>query len=433
MDEVTVPVPRRRILCVMRIPPDPGGHGGSQRAWHLVDALRAHGDVHFVLIYRKQDDDCRTASLAALEGRVASITRIEIREWGYTAGRVGWRSLSQCWDLCRIGSAEAPAFSKRQLNEIAAKLPLNDPDVIFAGRLCCAVVTQSLIDAGLVAAAPRVVDFDDLMSRFRRRELPTLKRLGRVFGFIDALLIGRGERAILDRWNAVSVCTDDDVAVIRQTNSRVRAVKLPNIAPRRRLAARQPDGRCRVLFVGNLGFAPNLRGLIAFINEGWPAVRQALPDATLTIVGMNPTQEVIAAANGPGIDLHANVPDLEPYYAACDVTIAPILFGSGTRIKILEAMAYGRPIVATTIAAEGMGLVHGQHVLLTDTMQALGEAIVALARDPAHGDALADAAFALQQRSFGSRVIADALAKMLDAAPPAAPAAVPLEEADFAL
>jgi polysaccharide biosynthesis protein PslH len=163
-------VRRPRILCVMRMPPDRDGHGGSQRAWHLIEALRRQGEVHFVLMFRDQDQDCMATSLAPLAGRVASVTRINIPDW-QTADAAKLRVIHpRLWDLMRVRSIEAPRFSHAVLRRIAASLPLCDPDLVFAGRLCCAVMLQDLMEHGLLRSPRRLVDFDDIMSTFRRRQ-----------------------------------------------------------------------------------------------------------------------------------------------------------------------------------------------------------------------------------------------------------------------
>src|SRR4051812_31160905 len=100
-----------QILCVMRMPPDLDGHGGSQRPWHLLQALRPHGDVHFVLVYRGQDLDCVETSLAPLEGRAASVTRIDIPDWNTAEDAQYGIIHPRLWDLMRVGSIEAPRFS----------------------------------------------------------------------------------------------------------------------------------------------------------------------------------------------------------------------------------------------------------------------------------------------------------------------------------
>jgi glycosyltransferase involved in cell wall biosynthesis len=404
----------------MRMPPDANGHGGSQRAWHLVQALRQHGEVHFVLLYRNNDHDCVNTSLAPLQKLVKSVTSIEIPGWRGLHGRQLGVFHPGIGELFKMRSHEAPRLREPDLRAIAARLPERQPDLIFAGRLCTAVIAQALIDHELLAPAERVVDFDDLMSKFRdlqvRKSGGTLGRQGRLLARLDVRIIARAERRIARDWRGISLCTDEDVAALRAASPEAHVVKLPNIVNRDFLPARAPDGRFRLLFIGNLGFSANTAGLAVFLQELWPWLQQNIPQIALDVVGINPPAALAAQLEGLGIALHANVPSVRPYYENCDVVIAPILFGSGTRIKILEAMAYGRPVVSTAMGADGLGLRDGEEILLAPDMQGFGEALLRLARNPELCDAIAGRARAFQQRHYGPEVICEGMRDLLGAA-----------------
>ncbi len=410
----------RQILCFMRMPPDPNGHGGSQRAWHLVQALRPHGDVHFVLLYRNQDHDCVTTALDPLTPLVKSITRIEIPQWRGIHGRQFGVFHPGIGEFFKMRSPEAPRFSAAALAAIAAQLPILRPDLIFAGRLCAAVIAQALIDHELLASAERVVDFDDLMSKFRalqvRNSGGSLGHQGRLLARLDSRIIARAERRIAQDWRGISVCTDEDVAALRATSPETHAVKLPNIVNRELLPERAPDGRFRLLFIGNLGFSANTAGLTTFLKEVWPWLKQNIPEVALEVVGINPPPALAVELSALGIPLHANVPSVRPYYEACDAVICPILFGSGTRIKILEAMAYGRPVVSTEVGADGLGLRDGAEILLAPDMPGVGQALLRLAREAELRRTIAAQARAFQQRHYGPEVIMDGMRDLLGAA-----------------
>ena len=398
-----------QILCVMNLPPDLAGHGGSQRAWKLVEALRPHGSIHFVLIYNDHDRVCIETSLAPLERLVASITRINVEEWRGRKGKVLKFLHPQTVDVLRIRSHAAPRFSKATLASIAVRLPLRNPDLIFAGRLPTAVIVQDLIDRNLLSAKRRIVDFDDVLSKFRLRQLQhtgvTMGHQGRLLCQMDAYLLARAERRIGDGWDGVGVCSDEDAIELGKTYRDTAVVKIPNIVGHDVLPPRVPDGHLRCLFVGNLSFPPNAHGLHAFVETAWPIVLQAVPEATLAVVGFNPSAKTVAFGHQPSITVHANVPDVRPFYEACDVVVVPILFGGGTRVKIVEAMAYGRPVVSTTLGAEGLDLEDGRHLLLVEAMEDFAAALAKLAQSSVLRQSLVDEARLFQERQFGPMAI----------------------------
>ena len=409
------------ILCVMRIPPSLDGHGGSQRAWFLLDALRRIAPVHFVLVTRPADLDGRV-SLEPLRDFAVSATRIEIPEWmpsPVMRSAFFWRFSPRWVDLARFRSPEAPRLSKRALRRIAEQLPTRSVDAVFAGRLPSAVILDDMMTGGMVQAKRKVVDFDDIMSEFRTRQIAAnrdnWKPQYRLVETIDAKVIRRSERSIATRWDAVSVCSDDDALKLGVAYPAASVVKVPNVVHRPRLPPPSVQPVVRVLFVGNLTHAPNTLGLRVFIEEGWPRVVEALGErVSFTIVGMNPNPAMLRLAASIGAPVHANVPSLDPYYLDSDIVIAPILFGGGTRIKILEAMAFGRPVVSTSVGAEGLALEPGRHAMIADGMEHFADAIIALARDRGRRLAMAAEARALQERSFDVSAISTAVSQMMN-------------------
>jgi glycosyltransferase involved in cell wall biosynthesis len=408
-----------QILCVMNMPPDLDGHGGSQRAWRLVEALRPYGSIHFVLVYNDSDRVCIDTSLVPLEPFVASITRVKIPEWRGRKGKLLKVFHPKILDVAKFGSIAAPHFSLRTLKSVADHLPIRNPDIIFAGRITCAVIVQSMIDRKLLSARRKVVDFDDVLSKFRRREVdkagPGLGFQGRLLGKLDAYLIAREERRIAHSWHSVSVCSNEDVATLSRQMNGVNIVKIPNVVAHDALPARSPDGQFRCLFVGNLSFSPNVHGLLAFMQVAWPSAKRAIPRMTLDIVGFNPSEEVLALAKIDGVTVHANAPSLRPFYKNCDVVLAPILFGGGTRVKIVEAMAYGRAVVSTRMGAEGLSLEDFRNIRLVETLDEFPSAMAELARDSALRSSIASEARAFQEQHFGLPALAAAMPDFIGA------------------
>ena len=136
-----------------------------------------------------------------------------------------------------------------------------------------------------------------------------------------------------------------------------------------------------LVFVGSFGHVPNVGAITSFVEEVWPRVRAAVGDMTLTIVGPKPPAEVQALA-GEGITVTGWVPETRPHLDAARISIAPLRFGAGVKGKIGEAMSLGLPVVTTTVGAEGMGLVDGEHALVVDDPDAMAAAIVRLHGDP---------------------------------------------------
>jgi glycosyltransferase involved in cell wall biosynthesis len=147
-------------------------------------------------------------------------------------------------------------------------------------------------------------------------------------------------------------------------------------------ARRRDPGR--LLFLGSLDWRPNLDGVQLLLQRVFPAVQCAEPSARLCLVGRNPPQSLqrqIAAM--PGVELHGNVPDVRPYLADCGMLVVPLRIAGGSRLKILEALASGMPVVSTRIGAEGLCLEAGEELTVAEHIDDLAQVIVNGIRNPA--------------------------------------------------
>jgi glycosyltransferase involved in cell wall biosynthesis len=139
----------------------------------------------------------------------------------------------------------------------------------------------------------------------------------------------------------------------------------------------------RLLFLGSLDWRPNLDGVGQLLNVVFPAVRALEPQARLCLVGRNPPAWLIhRAQEEQGVELHASVPDVRPYLASCGLMVVPLRIGGGSRLKILEALACGTPVVSTRIGAEGLCLEGGQHLTVVEGVENLAPALATAMRNP---------------------------------------------------
>jgi polysaccharide biosynthesis protein PslH len=161
-------------------------------------------------------------------------------------------------------------------------------------------------------------------------------------------------------------------------------VPVQSIEPRGRSVQRSPN----ILFVGSLDYHANIDGILWFAGTVWPAVLLKRPDAKLTIVGRQPAAAIEALA-GSQIEVIGPVEDVRPFYVDAAVSIVPLRIGGGTRLKIVEAMAAGVPVVSTPLGAEGLQAEDGRHLLLGQTPDELTEAILRIFTNESLADGLA--------------------------------------------
>jgi len=137
-----------------------------------------------------------------------------------------------------------------------------------------------------------------------------------------------------------------------------------------------------LVFTASFTYPPNAEAMVFFCRDVLPRIRAAVPGTCLSIVGQRPGPEVEALGRLPGVEVTGRVPDVRPYLACAAVVVVPLRVGSGTRLKILEAMAMGRPIVSTSLGAEGLDIRPGHDLEIADDAASFAAATVALLRDP---------------------------------------------------
>jgi glycosyltransferase involved in cell wall biosynthesis len=170
-----------------------------------------------------------------------------------------------------------------------------------------------------------------------------------------------------------------------------------------------PD--CDVLFLANFRHGPNVDAARWLADEILPAASRPI---RARVVGREMAPELADHLRARGIDVRGPVDDPRPSYGRTHVLLAPVRFGNGMRGKVLEALAFGRPLVATTIGAEGLGAVDGTHLLLADDARAYARAIERLLDDPALAGRVGAAGRALIQERFDYDRIADDHARIYE-------------------
>jgi sugar transferase (PEP-CTERM/EpsH1 system associated) len=172
-----------------------------------------------------------------------------------------------------------------------------------------------------------------------------------------------------------------------------------------------PASEPRLVFTGSMDWLPNEDAMRFFCQDVLPLIRAEEPRTRLSIVGRMPTPAVRALAE-EHIEVTGTVADVRPYMRKAAVYIVPLRIGGGTRLKIFEAMAMGQAVVSTTVGAEGLPVVDGEHALIADGPRAFAAAVVSLLRDSRRRQALAAAARKLVVDHYGW----SAAAEVLDAA-----------------
>ena len=137
-----------------------------------------------------------------------------------------------------------------------------------------------------------------------------------------------------------------------------------------------------LVFGGKMDYRPNVDAVLWFADEVWPLICQRRPSTTWVIVGQKPHERLHRLRGLPGVTITGWVESIRPYLVGAQVVVMPFRVGSGTRLKLIEAMAAGRAIVSTPIGAEGFPVRHGDHLLLAETAEEIAAAVLQLLDHP---------------------------------------------------
>jgi glycosyltransferase involved in cell wall biosynthesis len=159
-----------------------------------------------------------------------------------------------------------------------------------------------------------------------------------------------------------------------------------------------------ILHIGTMFWPPNIDGILWFLREIFPLIQEKRPQTTLDLVGAKPPPEIMAySGNGAGINVTGYVADPTPFYEATGVMVVPLRAGGGMRVKILNALAQGLPIVSTTLGCEGIAVEPGRHLLVADTPEAFAQATLDLLEDKRLASELGDNGRHLIQSTYDYR------------------------------
>jgi glycosyltransferase involved in cell wall biosynthesis len=160
-----------------------------------------------------------------------------------------------------------------------------------------------------------------------------------------------------------------------------------------------------MIFVGTLGYPPNSAAAVYFCEKILPRIRREVPHAHLTVVGGNPPARLRRLAGEGFLTVTGRVPDVTPHYRDSAVSVVPLRAGGGTRLKILEAMALGRPVVSTSLGCEGLDVTDGRHLLIADSPEEFAAKVGLLLKSPRRRQDLAEEARLLVEKTYDWAVI----------------------------
>ncbi len=376
---------RMRVLMItVELPYLIGGGGGNIRQYQLIKELSSRHEIWLV-----------SAALPGEAEKVEEVSRyckrVEIvphwfkfkppaRRWQYWLNRLAYLRSAFPFEVERFNHLY-PEFQRR-VSRLMADAP---PDLVDFEQAHIAH-WRSLAPR----ETPAVLVLYDVLSDVARSQagLPGTRR-ERLVRRVEQLKSRRYEGRFLAGYDALVTVSEADRALTLAAAPGVPVEVVPNGVDVARFSGNALAGQAsQMLFAGSMNHGPNEDAVLHFCRDIYPRIRGACPEATLQVVGRSPSTVVRGLDGSDGVTVTGEVPDMVPFLERAGVVVVPIRYGGGTRLKILEALAAGKAVVATSIGAAGIETAHGENILLADEPAEFADAVVTLIGDPQMRDRL---------------------------------------------
>jgi sugar transferase (PEP-CTERM/EpsH1 system associated) len=260
--------------------------------------------------------------------------------------------------------------------------------------------------------APMIYDWHNIeseaMQRYSRQASSPAHKLYAAF---TARRLAAFEKRLLREAFGHVVCSEREKQLLQSIAPEARIAVIENGVDSGYFSdfGRPITRRQGIVFVGSMSYHANVDGATWFARTVWPTVRERHPGWKLTIVGSNPAPAVRMLETVPGVEVTGTVSDVRPYYAEAVAAIVPLRIGGGTRLKILEAMAAGVPVVSTALGAEGLPVTGGEDILIAETAEQWSLQLGALAKQDDTWKRLAEQGRSLVRTRYDWRTLGEAL------------------------
>jgi len=371
---------RLAILCVSPLPPSPPRFGAQARMHGLMTHLARHHDITAISLIDDGFDaeECRRAM------------REYCREVVLIPNPKGRRGAAK--RMLQLLSLASSRSFERLLHSVAALQPALDRVLLRKRFDVVNLEFPYLAHSRLrqsppgTSPPPVVLDAHEIAYDLARQMARSNASLGRrIYGELNWRKLRSEERAAFRTTDGVYACGAADEARILADVPSARTAVIPNAADveyyQPRPSDPPSDGRT-ILFFGLLSTAPNVDGVRFFIREIWPRIAAQRPDARCKIIGARPHRSVLELA-APRVEVVGFVDDLRPYLASAAALVVSLRLGGGTRLKIVEGMAMGKPIVSTALGAEGIEATPERDILIADEPASFAASVIRLLDDPA--------------------------------------------------
>lgn len=356
--------------------------GGRLRSYHIISELSQRHRLTVLTTHQPGEDPAEVARQLPLCARVVSFPFAAPKAGGVRFAAAlarSWLSPSPV-DLLKWRVPVLRAEAERILRNGAVDL-------------CVADFLHAVSNVPLNSSVPVVLFAHNVEHMIWKRLAENERRLWRrALLEVEWRKLRRSERHACVGSRMVIAVSETDAASLAESAPAAELRSIPTGVDTAYFNADgTPEGKAHLVFSGAMDWFPNEDAILFFTAEILPLIREEVPEATVTVVGRNPSARLRKAAADAGVRITGTVDDVRSFIDEANVYVVPLRIGGGTRLKIFEALSMGKAVVSTSVGAEGLPLTEGQHYLRADAPEDFSHAVVSLLRDPHRRKALGNA------------------------------------------
>lgn len=372
-----------RILLLTQVLPYPPDAGPKVKTWHLLRYLHRCGHQVILASFVRPDE---IPYIDTLRQYCEEVHPVPIRRSRWV-DLISWARSNVTGRPFLVERDDLPEMRKL-VGRLMSSMQI---DAIHADQL-----TMTQFGLPFIGSGKPFLTFDahNAVWTIIDRMAQTAPRLLRPAASLESKRIKRYEGKMVHSFDQTLAVTEPDQQALCEAEEFYLAGKKPTTARITTIPItidtavqtpiRRVPGSQNIVTLGTLHYPPNADGIRWFLNEVFPLVLQKCPQATLTIIGKNPPRDFLETAESSSgyVKILGYVPDLVPHFEQSALMVVPVRAGGGMRVRILEAFAWGMPVVTTTVGVEGISAVPGRDLLVEDTTERFAAAVVRLLNDP---------------------------------------------------
>jgi glycosyltransferase involved in cell wall biosynthesis len=362
-----------KLLWFSHFVPYPPRGGNAQRSFNLIRQASRSFEVH-LLALNLQNEPAR--QIQAHETELKTYCRtVDICELPFRWRGFRWWTKAACSPLFRDPFSCRSLLSTKALARWRHLLSAHSGALVHFDSIDLALYVDS------ARAFKKVLNHHNcesaMTARLAQNEPNPIKRK---YLAIQAAKLRHAERTLCGEFNANLVVSEPDRRLLEAIQPKGKYTVVENGVDTSYFAASSSATEPRsLIFTGQLHWGPNVSAMRFLVEQVWPNVKRRFPDARLYLAGRNPPEIVRRwSKEDPAITVVPNPEDMRPWLGRAAICVCPVLEGGGTRLKILDAMATGKPVVSTSVGCEGLRVTPGDDILIADAAADFSARIVEL-------------------------------------------------------